>query len=123
MKSFAVAAAAAMSFAVFAAPAMADEKADSLKTLTEMCQKAEPDNKTCECEAKAIVDNAAEDELKIIMAFLAAQAASEGKTPEESNKIVEEELKKAGVTMEQAMETMEKAGEKFGPAMEACKAG
>lgn len=81
----------------------------TLDKLVEMCKKNDDKPDTCECQAKAIVDNA---DPRVVTVLLAIDA---GKTEEEA-------LKEGGLTQEEFGKLMAEADPKITPALEACKA-
>ena len=86
--------------------AQADEKLDKL---VELCKAGGEKPESCECQAKAIIDNA---DPRVVTVLIAVQ----------SGKSEEEALKEAGLTQEEFAKLMTEADPKITPALEACTA-
>lgn len=97
--------------------AQADATTD---TLIAACKKNEAKPETCECQVKAITDNADPRYVQVLAAIMANEEAMA--TPEGADKAMKDALAAAGITQEEFEKLGAEAEAKLGPAMQACQA-
>lgn len=88
--------------------------------LLEMCKAEEEKPESCDCQVKAITDNADPRYIQVMVAMLEAMQAN---PPADPQKAMTDALAAAGLTQEEFTKMQTETESKIGPAMEACKAG
>lgn len=104
--SFLIAAATSLALVLGAGAARADE---ALEKLSQMCKDAGEKPETCDCQAKAVIDNV---DAKVVQVLILQH---EGKSEEEA-------VKEAGLTIDEYRKLQEAATPKLTEAMAACEA-